>query len=65
MVSAIGGFFEGQYLNGKKHGFGREIFADGGYMLATYCQDKFDGLCTHFDAEGAVVSETKYDSQFW
>ena len=35
-VSAPGGIFEGQFMRGKKHGFAREIFADGGYMIASY-----------------------------
>lgn len=26
-----GGVFEGQFIRGKKYGYGREIFADGGY----------------------------------
>ena len=34
--TAIGGMFEGQFINGKKYGYGREIYADGSYMVANY-----------------------------
>ena len=56
-IAGPGGLFEGQFIRGKKYGYGREIFADGGYLTATYQIDKFNGLVTHFDKEGNVTSQ--------
>ena len=30
-------------------------------MIASYCQDVLDGVSTHFDSQGGIVSKTTYD----
>ena len=48
----------GTYLNGKRHGFGEFVWANGeryeGWFLTTTCQGRYDGLFDESRYEGIL-----------
>ena len=59
-VNNMGGFFEGMYYDNRRQGFGREVFADGEYVTATFCRDIYDGEVTRYNGFGKVKNKAHY-----
>ena len=52
-------FYEGEYLNGQKNGFGKYYYSNGNVHIGNYKNDKKNGKGTHFWLSGA-----RYDGNY-
>lgn len=59
MNAASGAAFEGEYVRGKRNGFGQETFADGSARQCNWIEDVAQEPCTRITAEGKVIEDRR------
>jgi len=50
--------FEGNYVDNKRAGIGRETYKDGDYSVGNYIDDKRDGVFTFIKPNGSTLTRT-------
>ena len=51
------GKYEGQFLKGKKHGYGKFTWADGSYYEGEYKNDQKEGDGRLYNKKGLLIRE--------